>query len=84
MFDTENDNEIVTSVSWMKGSSNVIAIGTSDKQVHLWDTNQFAKIRTIDGQHDGRVSSLSWNPSYNNLLSSGSIDSLIHTNDIRI
>ena len=31
LFDTENDSDIVTSVSWMKGSSNVLAIGTSNK-----------------------------------------------------
>ena len=31
LFDTENDNDIVTSVSWMKGSNQVLAIGTSSK-----------------------------------------------------
>ena len=31
VFDTENDNDIVTSVAWMKGSSPVLAIGTSSK-----------------------------------------------------
>ena len=39
LFDTENDNDIVTSVAWMKGSSNVLAIGTSSKQLHLLDAN---------------------------------------------
>jgi cell division cycle protein 20 (cofactor of APC complex) len=32
LFDTENDNDIVTSISWMKGNS-VLAIGTSSKQI---------------------------------------------------
>ena len=67
----------------MKGNSPVLAIGTSNKQLHLWDTNQFAKIKTFENQHTGRISSLSWNPSQGNLLSSGSLDSLIHTNDVR-
>lgn len=31
LFDTENDDDIVTSVSWMKGSGSVIAIGTQSK-----------------------------------------------------
>jgi WD40 repeat protein len=83
VFDTENDNDIVTSVAWMKGSSPVLAIGTSSKQIHLWDTTQFAKIKTYENHHDGRVSSLSWNPAYHHLLSSGSIDSLINSVDIR-
>jgi WD40 repeat protein len=47
LFDTENDNDIVTSVSWMK-NSNVLAIGTSSKAVQLWDANKFERIRVID------------------------------------
>lgn len=39
LFDTENDDNIVTSVAWMKGNAHVLAIGTSNKQLHLWDTN---------------------------------------------
>lgn len=40
LFDTENDDNIVTSVAWMKGANtHVLAIGTSNKQLHLWDTN---------------------------------------------
>ena len=31
VFDTVNDADIVTSVAWMKGQSNVLAIGTSRK-----------------------------------------------------
>lgn len=83
MFDTENDNDIVTSVSWMK-NSNLLAIGTSSKQIQLWDANKFERVRTIGGQHEGRISSLSWNPFYTSLVSSGSLDSMIHNNDIRI
>ena len=48
LFDTENDSDIVTSVAWMKGSSPVLAIGTSSKQLHLYDTNQFTKIKTFE------------------------------------
>lgn len=49
LFDTENDNDIVTSVSWMKGSSSILAVGTSSKLIHLFDTVKFEKVRTIDG-----------------------------------
>jgi hypothetical protein len=48
LFDTENDNDIVTSVAWMKGGSPVLAIGTSSKQVQLWDTVKFEHIKTLD------------------------------------
>lgn len=49
LFDTENDNDIVTSVSWMKGQSSLLAIGTSSKLIHLYDTVKFEKVRTIEG-----------------------------------
>jgi cell division cycle protein 20 (cofactor of APC complex) len=84
LFDTENDLDIVTSVAWMKGSSSVLAIGTSSKQVQLWDTVKFERVRTIEDQHSGRIGSLAWNPLYTSLLSSGSLDSLILNNDLRV
>jgi WD40 repeat protein len=85
LFDTENDNDIVTSVSWIKGGSTpVLAIGTSSKQIQLWDTVKFERIRMFDSQHEGRVSSLAWNPLHTSLLSSGSLDSKIYNNDIRL
>lgn len=84
LFDTENDLDIVTSVSWMKGGNSILAIGTSSKEVQLWDTVKFEKVRTIDNQHSGRISSLSWNPLHTFLLSSGSLDSLILNNDMRL
>lgn len=37
LFDTQNDDDIVTSVAWMKGSSPILAIGTSNRRLHLWD-----------------------------------------------
>lgn len=83
LFDTQNDDDIVTSVAWMKSSSPILAIGTSSRRLHLWDAQQFQSIKTFEEQHTGRISSLSWNPSQGHLISSGSIDSLIHTNDIR-
>lgn len=49
LFDTENDSDIVTSVAWMKGQSSILAIGTSSKQIHLFDTVKFEKIRSIGG-----------------------------------
>ncbi len=39
LFDTQNDEDIVTSVAWMKSSSPVLAIGTSSRQIHLYDAN---------------------------------------------
>ena len=85
LYDTENDSDIVTSVAWMKGQqSTILAVGTSSKMIHLFDTVKFEKVRTIEGQHEGRIGSLSWNPLHTSLLSSGSLDSMIHNNDMRM
>jgi len=47
LYETEDENDIVTSVGWMK-KSNVLAVGTSNKKILLWDTVKFERIRTID------------------------------------
>jgi WD40 repeat protein len=51
LYDTENDNEIVTSVSWMNKSSNVLAIGNSRKEVVLMDAEKFQPINCFKDQH---------------------------------
>ena len=48
MYDTEDDNSIVTSVSWMKNKS-ILAIGTSENKVELWDAEKFQKVGEVDG-----------------------------------
>ena len=93
LFDTEDDDVIVTSVAWRPSancqhhqqeelSDNKLAIGTSSKQIQLWDVETSQCIRTFKGQHLGRIGSLAWNGP--NMLSSGSLDSMILHNDIRM
>ena len=41
LYDTEDDNQIVTSVTWMGKGSNVLAIGNSRKEVVLMDASKF-------------------------------------------
>ena len=93
LLDTDDDDVIVTSVAWKPShegqgyqqeeiSDNKLAVGTSSKQIQLWDVETSQCIRTFSGQHSGRVSSLAWNGP--NMLSSGSLDSMILHNDIRM
>eukprot|EP01130_Rhizamoeba_saxonica_P002379 TRINITY_DN12191_c0_g1_i1.p1 TRINITY_DN12191_c0_g1~~TRINITY_DN12191_c0_g1_i1.p1 ORF type:complete len:485 (-),score=93.95 TRINITY_DN12191_c0_g1_i1:233-1654(-) len=71
----------VSSISLVDGQmSNLMAIGTDDYEVQIWDINQKRKLRTLRG-HVGRVSSLAWRE---NVLSTGSRDTMIFNNDIRI
>jgi cell division cycle protein 20 (cofactor of APC complex) len=77
MTTTERDN-IITSVSW-HGDGNVLAVGTNDTEVQLWDTDAKKMIRSMK-MHSGRVGSLSWN---GNVLASGSRDASIALHDMR-
>ena len=78
MNTTERDN-IITSVCW-HGDGTVLAVGTNDNEVQLWDTEVKKIVRSMK-VHTGRVGSLSWNGS---VLSSGSRDSTIALHDLRM
>jgi cell division cycle protein 20 (cofactor of APC complex) len=69
----------ISSVSWIQ-KGDVIAVGTSDHTVELWDINKKACLRRMTS-HDSRVGCLSWNQ---HLLSSGSRSGDIHHHDVRI
>ena len=72
-------NEIITSVSWMKGGK-CLAIGDSSHAIKLVDVEKRQEIRNIQA-HSDRVSALAWN---GYVLSSGSRDSSIINHDLRI
>lgn len=79
LMSVDEDNYI-TSVSWIQEGGNHLAIGTSDAAVQLWDTDAIKQVRSMDG-HQARVGSLDWN---SNILSSGSRDSSIIHHDVRV
>ena len=75
----EYPNEIITSVSWMKGGK-CLAVGDSAHCIKLFDIQKSAEIRNIS-VHTDRVSTLAWN---GYVLSSGSRDASILHHDLRI
>jgi len=70
----------ISSIAWAPGGTNVMAIGTSDHQVQIWDTAKCRLIRCMPG-HCARVGVLSWNGG--SLLSSGIRDASIIHHDMR-
>ena len=72
--------DYVCSVAWLKDGGDILAVGTSNNSVQLWDTHQHKLIRTMSG-HQARVSSLAWN---HHILSSGGKDSLVINHDVRV
>lgn len=76
----ENEEDYVSSVSFIKEGGGYLAVGTSDSCVQLWDVEKARQVRSMRG-HAARVSSLDWN---RHVLSSGSRDSSIHNHDVRV
>eukprot|EP01041_Mallomonas_annulata_P010853 gene10853-22654_t len=76
---TLDNNDYITSVQWSTELDNVIAVGTSENTVQIWDVVRQKKLRELHG-HVARVSSLSWN---SHQISSGSRDSTILNFDLR-
>lgn len=73
------EGEYISSVAWVE-QSNSLAVGLSNSEIHIWDTERFKRLRVMRG-HTTRVSSLSWN-SY--VLSSGCRSGSIFHHDVRI
>eukprot|EP00946_MAST-07B_sp_MAST-7B-sp1_P001643 g1643.t1 len=77
----ENEEvDYVSSLSWVPGDGNFLAVGGSDSVVQLWDVNKGKKLRSMAG-HQARVSCMSWNK---HILSSGSRDNTIINHDVRV
>ena len=77
---TTGEGSHVTSISWVERGGALMAIGTSNSEVLLWDTEKCRPIRTMDG-HCERVGALAW---CGGILTSGSRDASILHHDVRI
>lgn len=85
LLELGGDDDVVTSVQWSGIRNDILAVGTNDNCVQIWDVSTSTQIRSIRN-HSSRVSSLSWNngPIHGgNVVSSGSRDSLILHHDLR-
>jgi len=56
-------------------SNNILASGSSDSTIKLWDKNTGDLLRTLNGHGDWSVLSVAFD--FNNILASGSSDSTI-------
>ncbi|GJD06373.1 Anaphase-promoting complex subunit cdc20 [Galdieria sulphuraria] len=74
-----SQDEMICSVSWVPDGHH-LAVGTSMKDVQLWDTQRGRQVRKMHS-HSSRVGCLAWNGP---ILSSGSRDTTIHHHDVRI
>eukprot|EP01089_Gocevia_fonbrunei_P016669 TRINITY_DN5231_c0_g1_i1.p1 TRINITY_DN5231_c0_g1~~TRINITY_DN5231_c0_g1_i1.p1 ORF type:complete len:489 (+),score=72.81 TRINITY_DN5231_c0_g1_i1:97-1467(+) len=77
---TETYDNIITSVSFLPGSTSYLAVGTTNAEVQLWDIERSRQVRCLKG-HSDRVGSLAWN---HHIISSGSKDTNIINHDVRV
>lgn len=78
LYTCAEQNNIVTSVAF-HGDGRVLAIGTHEADVQLWDTEAQKLLRTIKG-HTARVGSMHWS---GDVIASGSRDTTVRIHDIR-
>ena len=76
---TLDEEQYISSVSWIEEGSH-LAVGTSDGDIQLWDTDKVKRLRLMPGQA-GRVGTLSWN---SHILSGGTKTGLIQSHDVRV
>ncbi|TNV83008.1 hypothetical protein FGO68_gene5618 [Halteria grandinella] len=67
-------------------SGEALALGTSDRQLQIYDVERSRQIRRMSSMFGGRVTSVSWNRSVlaPYLVSAAGVDSLIVNHDIRM
>ncbi|KAL8063871.1 hypothetical protein ABFX02_01G054600 [Erythranthe guttata] len=80
LLSVDDDIGPVTSVKWA-ADGKYLAVGLNNSHVQLWDTSSIRLLRTLQGGHRLRVSSLDWN---SHILTSGGMDSTIFNNDVRV
>ncbi|THH20489.1 hypothetical protein EW146_g883 [Bondarzewia mesenterica] len=79
LCDLASTNDTVSSVSWVQKGS-ILAVGTLNGRLHIYDANTLQLQRTYQKGHDQRIGALAWN---SHVLSSGSRDRMVYHRDVR-
>ena len=76
--------DAILTLAWSPLSRSLLASGSADKTVKLWDLTSPSKaIRSLDSLHTDKVSCLSWNPTQPSVLMSGGFDGKVQVFDVR-
>ncbi|KAH6804429.1 Transducin family protein / WD-40 repeat family protein [Perilla frutescens var. frutescens] len=80
LLSADDETGPITSVKWAPDGRH-LAVGFRNSHVQLWDSSVVRLLRTLQGGHRLRVSSLDWN---DHILTSAGMDTKIINNDVRI
>ncbi|XP_042912399.1 periodic tryptophan protein 1 homolog, partial [Parasteatoda tepidariorum] len=75
-------SDAVISLCWNKHTRNILASGSADSSIILWDLQEGKPLKKLD-LHDNKVQSLQWHPFETSFLLSGSTDGVVKLFDCR-
>lgn len=85
--DTYNGSKAVCSVASSSASPDVVAFGSADRCLRLWDTRarqgESLAVRTHHGSHTNWVTAVAWSPTSQHHLATASHDGTVKMWDVR-
>eukprot|EP01129_Flabellula_baltica_P016624 TRINITY_DN8998_c0_g1_i1.p1 TRINITY_DN8998_c0_g1~~TRINITY_DN8998_c0_g1_i1.p1 ORF type:complete len:473 (-),score=151.97 TRINITY_DN8998_c0_g1_i1:12-1373(-) len=74
--------DAVLCLAWNKFYRNILASGSGDCSIKIWDLSNFTCLATFT-VHADKVQSIAWNPSQATILATGGFDKKVNVFDIR-